>query len=703
MQIPALFLALLIANDSPTRIDFDTDVIPILTKAGCNAGACHGAASGRGGFRLSLWGADPGQDYERIVHELEGRRINLAKPQASLIVEKPTEQITHEGGLRFDFDSPQSRLLQDWIASGAPRWQLRRLVRLDVSPERIVAERLGQVIPIRLTAHFSDGTARDVTQQTLMTPADEAALKVDQQGRIRILRRGQHTVRLRYLDRIVAVRVVMPLSESRVDLSHEPRRNFIDDEILETLQTLRIPVSPMAGQTALLRRTYLNLTGRIPTPEQTRVYLSDNAEDKQARLVEQLIGNPAFVDYWTLYWAQLFRVQSASLQPQGAKAFHDWLREQVRTNRPLDEMVREMLLATGDSYQYGPANFSRIAAEPRKQAEFISEALLGVRLRCANCHDHPLDHWTQDDYHGLAAIFANIQPRRVVSLSSRGTVTHPKTGRPAIPRIPADRFLDTSNDPRQELTDWLVDPHNQLFAKSIVNRIWKRLMGRGLVEPVDDLRTTNPATHPELLDRLAADFVEHGFDMRHTIRTIVSSAAYARDSRTMPGNASDDRFYSHALIRPLPAEVLADAIVDVTGQFDRYGDEPLGTRAVALFDGQTPSRALDVLGRCPRDGSCDSGNAEPGLPQILHFINGELINQKIASPQGRLHRLLSAGQSDKQILEQFYLAALARYPTTVEQTHWLELFRRIPSDKRSAQWEDFLWALLNSREFRSIQ
>ena len=507
---------------------------------------------------------------------------------------------------------------------------------------------------------------------------------------------------LRYLDQVVAVRVIVPLSADKVDLTNEPRNNFIDESVLATLNTLRIPLSPLADDTALLRRTWLDLVGRLPPPDEAARYLADKQPDKHARLVDRLLASDAFVDYWTLRWSQLFRVRSKAMQTEGAQAFHGWLRKQVAANRPLDALVRELLLTTGDSYELGAANFSRATGNARDHAEFVSESLLGVRLRCANCHDHPLDRWTQDDYHGLAAIFARLERCRNVQIAARGDVTHPRTGEAAVPKLPAaDDFLPAAGDHREALAGWLVDPRNPLFARAMANRLWKQLYGRGLVEPVDDLRATNPATHPQLLEQLAGEFIRSGYNVRHLLRLMATSSTYARSSETRPENASDDRFYSHALARPLEAEVLADAISDVTGVFDQYGKLPLGTRAVALFDGQIPSPALDILGRCSREASCESGEPTGGLPLKLHLINGELVNRKLTAEQGRLQTALRDGRPDAELLQEFYMRSLARPPTQRERDFWLAKLLAASGDDHVALWEDLVWGLVNCREFQT--
>lgn len=681
-------------------IDFDTQIIPVLTKAGCNSGACHGAAAGRGGFHLSLWGSDPAADYDAIVHELEGRRVNRARPAESLIIAKPTGALSHEGGLRLEDGSPGEKRLLAWIAVGAPRQSARRLKQLEIIPTRFVADAPGQKVAVRATARFDDGRAEDVTDWLVLTPADPAALAVDAQGaQVTIARRGQHVLMARFLDRVVPLQWTLPLADQPVDLSKEQRANFIDDAVLETLTLLRLPVSPAADDTTFLRRVTLDLTGTLPEKEQVESFLADRSIDKRTKLVDRLLDSKDFVDYWTFRFASLYRIHPQPNEKEGARAFHEWVRAQIRDHSSLDRMARSLLTATGDSHVLGPANFARIAGDARGQAELVSQVFLGARLQCANCHNHPLDRWTQDDYHGLAAVFARLERGRNVRVAARGAVTNPRTGEPAVPRIPGERFLPPARDGREALAEWLTAKDNPYFARAMVNRLWRAMFGRGLVDPTDDLRETNPATHPELLDRLAADFIEHGYDMRHTLRLIALSTTYARSSVATPANQADDRFYSHAYRRRLEPEVLADGLAQVTSVPDRYGDFPLGTKAVALFDASVPAPSLDILGRCSRAMSCEGPTTAGGLPAKLHQLNGDLINRKIAAPEGRLHRLIAAGKNDREIIDDFFIRALGRPPSRVVRDYWRYRLASADKDERVAWLEDFVWSLLSCSEF----
>jgi hypothetical protein len=701
-MIPTGLLLVAIAAPPPRAIDFDTEIVPVLTRAGCNAGACHGAAAGRGGFRLSLLGGDPAADHDAIVHELEGRRVNLARPDESLVLVKPTGAMSHQGGIRLDIEGPGAKRITDWIAAGAPRLKARRLTRFEVGPVDRVVEKVGAEVPLRASARFDDATSEDVTAWTVFTTTDPAAVEIDADGaRATVRRRGQHVVIARYLDRVAPIRLTLPLADTPVDHAKEPRASFIDDEVLRTLTVLRLPVSPPADDAMFLRRVRLDLTGMLPPPEEVEAFLADRAADKRAKLVDRLLNSDAFADYWAYRFASLLRVRALPNEKAGAAAFHGWIREQVRRGTPLDAVARELVTAVGDSHTVGPANFARLTTDARGQAELVGQVFLGVRLQCANCHNHPLDRWTQDDYHGLAAVFAKLDRGRVVKVGTRGAVTNPRTGEPAVPRIPGVRYLDPGTDGRPEFAAWLTAPDNSQFARATVNRLWRAMFGRGLVEPADDLRDTNPATHPELLARLADDFVRHGCDVRHTLRLIALSETYGRGGTALPGNRADDRFYSHAYRRPLEAEVLADALADVTGVSDKYGDEPAGTRAVTLSDPRTPAPSLDILGRCSRESSCEGASAGAGLSAKLHQLNGELVNRKVAASEGRLHRAIAAGRSDDEIVAEFYLLALGRRPSAAECDYWRGQRAVAGNDGRTAWLEDFVWSLLSCAEFRT--
>jgi hypothetical protein len=629
---------------------------------------------------------------------LEGRRVNIARPTDSLLLLKPTTQLDHGGGFRFSPDEDAAKRLHQWIAAGARRnVSPRQLRKLEVQPTTFTASQRNESVSLRATAYFTDGSVSDVSDWTVWQTGDASAVSIAD-GQATIRRPGQHTVVARFLHVTVPLQFVLPFGESSWPPHHWNARNFIDDHINATLQRLRLPASPPCDDAIFIRRLRLDLTGRLPTVAELRDFERDSASDKRSKLIDRLLASDDFVEYWTFLLAAQLRNRSLPNESAGAMALHRWLSQQLNHQRGWNDIVKELVLAQGDSHHHGPAWFWRLTNDPRSQAEAIGQAFLGVRLQCANCHNHPLDRWTQDDYHGLAALLAKVERGRLVRVGPRGDVTHPRTEEPARPQFPGVVIQGPMSDLRQPLADWLIQRDNPFVAKAIVNRLWKQMMGRGLVEPVDDLRETNPATHPELFNALAEDFAQQQFNLRHTLRTIALSAAYQRASVGSPADTGDDRFYSHALAKSLPAEILADAWADVTGVPNQYGELPRGTRAIALVDPATPSRTLDVLGRCSRRESCESSAATTQLPALLHRINGETINGKLSAANGRLRQLIAAGKSDEEIITEFFESALARRPTDDER----QALGR-PINGQRVQWlEDVVWSLLNSRAFTTV-
>lgn len=702
-----LILAMIAASAQQAgAVDFDTQIMPLITKYGCNSGACHGAAAGRGGLRMSLYGSKPAFDFEQLTLELKGRRVNLARPDQSLLLRKPTEWIAHGGGTRFDADSEPGKLLLRWIEEGANRpASTTTLSHLKVTPSVLVAK-LDQVATLKATATFSNGDQQDVTRWTIFQPDDPVAVQIEN-DQATILRRGRHIVSARYLDQLVPIEFVVPLNDSVQGTDStfgKDATNVVDQHVANRLKVLNLPVSSRADDATMLRRLYVDLTGRLPEPKAIRDFLDDKRPDKSAKLIDALLKSDEFTIYWTYRFSELLRIRTQPQDTQAARTYHAWIRQQIADNVGLDEMVRALINATGDTHEVGPANFYRTVAGAREQAEFVSELFMGMRLRCANCHDHPLDRWTQDDYHGLAAIFAKVKGGRVIEIDPRAEVSHPVTGEAAIPRIPGTAYLTADQDGPKSLADWLASKTNPYFAKAMVNRLWQSVMGTGLIEPTDDLRPTNVATHSELLNALAADFVEHGFDLRRTLRLICNSQTYALSGVAIEANKTDAMFYSHRQPRTMRPEVFVDAICDVTGIPEKYADEPMGTRAVELFAGNLPAQSLDILGRCSREDGCEEPDtARPGnLPRALHLINGPLINGKVATTAGRLPQLVE--QSEDVLVGELYLRTLTRPPTPKERDFWVgQLKSAGAASSKSQVAEDFLWSLLTCREFATIR
>jgi hypothetical protein len=733
------------------------DVLPVLSKVGCNQGACHGARAGKGGFRLSLRGYAPELDYLAITHDLRGRRINRSHPEASLLLRKPLGQLPHMGGRLLAQTTPEYQILRDWIAAGAPgpRHGEPRPIRLEVPPPvlsfaGVQAFRCSGVQPpgitgdasqdslapaarssghqvirssghqLQVRARFSDRSLRDVTHWARYATNNNAVATVDEAGRVTGVGPGATAISIIYQDQVAFARVEIPFLnrvEPRQILSL-PRRNFIDDLVLGQLARLRLPPSPFADDATFLRRVTLDTIGLLPTPEEVRAFVADQHPAKRERLVDALLARPEFVDFWTLKWSDLLRVNRQVLGERGMWAFHQYLRESVAANKPWDQLARELLTARGDPRAVGAANFYRIAPTPGEAAEAVAGAFLGIRLGCARCHNHPRDRWTQDNYYEIASFFARVSVKKegtgssVVFVKETGDIAQPRLGRPLPPRAFGSAMvlaLDTPGDRREALARWLTAPENDLFARAIVNRIWRHFLGLGLVEPVDDMRATSPASNEPLMAALCADLVRHQFDLKRLMRLILTSRTYQLSSRPTPENAADDRHYSRFFARRLTAEQLADALGQVTGRPETYSGVPEGFRAAQLPDTTIASELLDAFGRPPRSVVCEcERSAETTMPQALLLLNGAAVNEKLGAEGGTLRRLLAAHRDDPPVIDALYLLAYSRTPAPAERATHLAAIRRAiaarPSsvtanDARREAFEDLLWALINSREF----
>lgn len=679
---------------------FRTSILPLLTKAGCNSGACHGAATGQAGFKLSLLGYDPVEDYERITREFGARRVDFEHPETSLLLIKASGGFDHEGGNRLKRQSPEFQRLKNWLIQGAPFGPANlEVASIQVGPSNLFLPTLTNLAQLNVTAQLSDGSKQDVTSLALYTANDDAVAEVSKDGQVRAVGPGLTSIMVRYGGQVDAARVAIPFQLSQAsNRSDFPARNVIDEHVWAELERLGVPPSPLSGDAEFLRRVTLDLTGRLPTAARVREFLAEtNHPTKRERLIDQLIGTEDFVDYWTMHFADLLLLNGTGAN---TTAYFNWLRVQVATNTPFDQMVRELITAQGNLTQVGPANFWLLAADPRDLSEHVGRIFLGSQIACARCHTHPADRWTQEDYHRFAAYFARINREDTgIHLTPRGVVEHPKTGKPLSPKPLGSLGTVPDNasqapDPRIQLAAWMTSADNPLFARTIVNRLWKWMLGRGLVEPVDDLRPTNPPTHPALLEVLAADFKRHGFNLRHTVRMIALSNTYQRTSRTTSGNAADTQLYSHAYLKPLLAPVFADAVAQVTGVDNVYQSYPPGTRAVQLMSPATPSAELDVLGRCLRKRSCETvRTAGGGVTLALHLINGANLQSKLQT--GTALELLEL--SPPRIVEELYFRALGRPPESQELAEWVSLLQ--PAHDRTELIQDLLWALLNSREF----
>ncbi len=708
-----------IRGEQPS-VSFREDVIPVLTKAGCNQGACHGAQFGQGGFKLSLLGFAPEQDYSTIARQSRQRRISLANPSGSLLLRKPTMTVPHEGGERFRVGSRAYKTLKAWIESGAQGLieDEPTITDIGVSPAERVYEP-GQSCRLRVDATYSDGSVRDVTHVARYDSLSSGIAKVDGRGQLTVVGRGQTAIMVRYRGQAKVSMVVSPFAKD-VEVTEFQPVNFIDDHVKARWNKLGLRPSPVCSDEQFIRRVFLSSIGTLPTGRRVARFLESNAPNKRERVVDELLGltgdpkRDVFVEEWSAFWAQkwgdLLRNNRKQVGEIGMWAFHNWIRASLRENKPIDQFVREILLAHGSIYQYGQANYYKVASKPADLAETTAQVFLGVRLQCARCHQHPFESVSQSDYYGLAAFFTRVDTKRssdfggfggdtIVRVTSSGQISHPRTGEAMQPTTLGGPPCETDvRDLRRPLAEWIASPGNPMLARNIVNRVWGYLMGVGLVEPIDDLRATNPPSHPQLLNALARDFIDNGFDLRKLMRTIMVSCVFQLSSTATAENAVDTRFYSHHVPTRLPAEVLLDAIDRACGTQERFPGVPAGTRAIELPDPNFSSYFLDTLGRPQRIIACEcERTAEPNLAQVLQIVNGELVHRKLTDEQGRIAKLLERKVSDERAFAELYLVALSRRPTEAEIDHCRTILRQA-ADRREGL-EDILWAIINGREF----
>lgn len=694
------------------ELHFANDIVPLLSKAGCNAGSCHGKQGGQNGFQLSVFGFDPDFDYDALVKQGRGRRLFPAAPARSLLVAKAVNEVPHGGGRRIEPDSiAHSRLLR-WIASGMPRGadDAVTVTRIEVAPrQRVMSERSAQRLLV--TAHLSDGSTRDVTHETLYSSNDDTLATVDMQGRVNTtMLAGEAAIVARYRDQVASMRVTVPINKDAAlasQLDRWDRSQFIDRLAADKWQQLNLLPSPAADDATFHRRAALDLIGRLPTPAEAQRFLTDNDPNKRTRLIDTLLARPEYADYWALKWADLLRVNREDLGSKGAYQYHRWLRQALAENRPYDQFVRELLTAQGSNEQNGALHFYKAFPQPNDLTIAVSQVFLGVRLECARCHHHPYENWAQEDFYGLAAFFPRVKTKKgtgaelIYYYSDKGNVLHPRTGEVVNPQVLLGEPLeiDAEVDPRGELVTWMTQPDNPFFARAIVNRLWAQLTGRGLVEPIDDMRATNPATNGPLLDALVEDFVQHQYDIKHLLRTIATSQVYGLSSQPNATNARDTQNYSRAYRKRLAAEVLLDAVCDATDVEESLEGIPPGTRAVQAYDNRLPSRFLDTFGRPLRKTVCDCERvSDTTLSQVLHLMNAPLVSDKITSPTGRAARLAASDLEAPAIIDELYLAAYGRLPDDAEQQAAAAAFAAPDATRRTAT-EDILWALINSAEF----
>jgi hypothetical protein len=708
--------------DKPFDHSFRNHVQPILARFGCSSGACHGAAAGKSGFKLSLRGYDDEGDYATMTRHALGRRVNLEDPGRSLLLLKPTVAVPHKGGLRFGTDSREYAVLSEWIAAGAPgpKKDDPRIDRIEIVPAHVVLKP-GAEQQILVRAHFSDGSVRDATPWAKYTGSDSSVAVPDDEGRVKVTGNGEGAITAWFLSKIAVATVTVPYANDLPadTFTKAPRSNFIDELTLEKLKELNLPPSPPAGDAEFLRRASLDTIGLLPSAAETRAFLADVSPGKRDALIDALLARPEFVDYWTHRWGDLLLVSSKRLPAPLMWAYHAWIRNQVAANTPWDRFARQIVTARGGTLENGAGSFFVLQDDPTKMAETVSQAFLGMSIQCAKCHNHPMEKWTNDQYYAFANLFARVHSKSggragntIIFTAPDGELLQPLTNRPQPPQ-PLDGApvsMDDPRDRREPLADWLTSPENPYFSRAIVNRVWANFLGRGLVDAVDDMRKTNPASNDKLLAALADHLARQKFDLKALMRTILRSQTYQRASQPLPGNAAERRFYSHYYPRRVMAEVALDSLSQVTRaptEFKQAAERgpagfayPVGWRALQLPDTNIDSYFLKSFGRPDRIITCEcERTAAPSMSQALHIANGDTLNQKLKAKNNRIEQLLAAKTPDEGIVEEIYLAALSRYPAAEEKSKLLALLAEAKDAARREAVEDLFWGILSSKEF----
>jgi hypothetical protein len=707
--------------ESATRrpVSYANDIVPQLARLGCNSGACHGSSSGKKGFKVSLRGYDPEADYQVLTRGGNGRRLNFLDPEQSLLLLKPLGKAAHEGGKRMEPDSPRHRLLARWIAEGGKSdlETAPKLVSLTVWPAFRTFSKPGVEQQLLVRATYSDGSIRDVTEDARYSSSNENTARPDEYGLVHLPARGEAGVMVRYGPLIAVSNLVVMQPNPAFVWSNPPDVNYVDRLVNAKLRVMKVLPSDLSTDDAFLRRAYFDVIGLPPTPSEVRRFLADPRADKRARVIDDLLERPEQAEYWAQKWADLFKLRFELLGDKSTWGLYRYLRDSFSANKPFDRIVSELVTGHGRTGRNPAANFHRVFANPEEAAEATAQVFLGIRLLCAKCHDHPFEKWVQQDYYGFAAFFSQVsrktgvdQDQVVFHIETPAQARHPRTGGILKPKYldGASVSVDAQADATENLARWLTRKDNPFLARATVNRVWSQLFGRGIIDPVDDLRSSNPPVNGPLLHALARDFVAHDFDLRHLLRTVLNSRTYQLASRTNFSNADDRANFSHMVPRRLAAKQLLDAVVQITDSTESFRSRfgagsvslPVGrVRASQLPDRGMTSELLDLFGRPRGETSCTcERNDEASMTQALHLINGQAVARRLGDASGRVARLVqTAGATDAQVVEELYLLVMCRLPAPPERERMLAHFATSKTRQQSA--EDLAWALLNSREF----
>ena len=691
-------------------ISFKLDVMPVFMKAGCNVGGCHGSSRGKDGFRLSLFGYDPDGDYHRLTRENIGRRVNLAIPEESLMIEKALGRVPHTGGERFTTNSPLYFTLLRWLQAGAPKdgTNVPKVVALEIMPRQAVLEGAGASQRLTIRAKYSDGGDRDVTPLAVFSSNNELAAKVSDTGVITAGQRGEAFIMARFDTFNVGAQIIVVPKDLPYKWPEQiAEYNYIDTHINAKLKKLRILPSELCDDATFVRRAYLDITGTLPTVKEVQRFLDEPSSGKRDQLIDELLERKEFADFWVMKWAELLQIRSRNDQfsTKSALQYYNWLQDRLTRNVTIDKIVQELITASGSTFKNPAANYFQVQTDTLKTAENTAQVFMGMRIQCAQCHNHPFDRWTMNDYYSFAAFFPQIgrkpgeDPRETVIYDKGdGEVKHPVSGKAMTPKFLGGDVPEIKDETRREvLAKWLASPENPYFAKNLANIVWAHFMGKGVIDPVDDVRISNPAVNPELLDALGAKFTEYKYDFKKLVRDICTSRTYQLSTRANESNALDDRNFAKASIRRMRAEVLLDCISEVTETKDKFNGLPRGARAVQIADGNSSTYFLSTFGRATRETVCSCEvKTEPNLSQALHLLNGATVSEKI-NEGGVVKTMLKSGKKREEVVEDLYLRCLGRKPAEQEMAKLTTFFN--DSKKDDQVLTDLFWSLLNSKEF----
>ncbi|MDA0834840.1 MAG: DUF1549 and DUF1553 domain-containing protein [Planctomycetota bacterium] len=694
--------------DEKPALSFEHDIEPIFVRFGCNSSGCHGKAEGQNGFKLSVFSYDAPSDFKAVTQEGRGRRVFPARPQSSLLLEKASGGVPHGGGIRIRKGSGEYRVVRRWIEQGMPFGSPDdpQVVELQVEPHEQTVE-LGTEISLRVLAKFSDGRLIDVTQLAKFQSNQDAIALVDEFGRVTIGDTpGQVTVMASYMGQVDQFRALIPRQPAVENYPEIPSFSPLDDLVVQQLKRLNIVPSDVCTDAEYLRRVYLDIIGTMPTTAEAREFLADTSPNKRALLVERLLDRPEYADYWAMKWADWLKVNRTVLGHKGSYNFVNWIRQSFAAHKSYDAFARDLLLAEGPLTESPGGHFFKTSKDAGEMASTVSQVFLGVRIECARCHHHPFDRWAESDYYGMQALFAQVGFKPITGGEMIGALSNPATSHPRTGERVFAHPLDTlmpaespEGDRRKILVEWMTSNENAWFARNFVNKMWAHFLGQGIVEPVDDFRSTNPPSNPQLLDALADRFIAAGFDISSLIRDITATRTYQLSSHPNETNELDAQNYSRALFKRMDAEVLFDAVCQTTGVPEKFEGIPTGYRAIQLWDSQVPHYFLTLFGRPVRVTACTcERSVEPSVSQVLHVLNSPNLQQKLSHESGTVATLVKSIEDDDQLVQELYLTFYSRFPDADELQAVTEYLSQHAGERRQAV-EDIAWSLLNSIEF----